>query len=116
MSYPHPFDPITAAEIQLVVQILQKNFPNVPLRYKRVDIQEPIKKEVIPYIEVERLSKPLPEKPSRLLYALFHRLDDGSFYKALFNADKETIIYARQLPKHVQVWDLSSDFHSTDTN
>ncbi|OQD64631.1 hypothetical protein PENPOL_c007G05499 [Penicillium polonicum] len=102
MSYPHPFDPITAAEIQLVVQILQKNFPNVPLRYKRVDIQEPIKKEVIPYIEAERLSKPLPEKPSRLLYALFHRLDDGSFYKALFNADKKTIIYAKQLPKHVQ--------------
>ncbi|OQE02644.1 hypothetical protein PENSOL_c002G07687 [Penicillium solitum] len=102
MYYPHPFDPITAAEIQLVVQILQKNFPNVPLRYKRVDIQEPIKKEVVPYIEAERLSKPLPEKPSRLLYALFHRLDDGSFYKALFNADKKTIIYAKQLPKHVQ--------------
>lgn len=88
MPSPHSFDLITAGETQLGVQILQKTITNVPLRYKRVDIQEPIKKEVVPYIEAERLSRPLPAKPSRLLYAPFHRLDDGSFYKALLNGEE----------------------------
>ncbi|OQE18834.1 hypothetical protein PENFLA_c020G00182 [Penicillium flavigenum] len=101
MPSPHSFDLITAGEIQLGVQILQKTFTNVPLRYKRVDIQEPIKKEVVPYIEAERLSKASSSKAISPSIALFHRLDDGSFDKALFNGDRRTIIYAKQLPKHV---------------
>lgn len=99
----HPFDPLTPSEIQLAVKILEAAFPGVPLRYKRIDVQEPLKKEVIPYIEAERLGKPLPTRPTRLLQSLFHRLDTGAFYKALLNADTKSIIFAKELPKHVQV-------------
>lgn len=103
----HPFDPISGEEIQLTVEILQKSFQGVLLRYKRIDIQEPLKHEVVPYIEAERLKKPLPQKPSRIVFALFHRLDSGAFYKALVNSDLGILIYAKELPSHVQVCGLS---------
>lgn len=100
---PHPFDPITPGEIQLAVRILEAAFPGVPLRYKRIDAQEPIKKDLIPYIEAERLRQPLPPKPARILLAYFNRLDNGAFYKTLVNADTRSIVYAKELPKEVQV-------------
>lgn len=107
---PHPFDPISAEEIKLAVRILEAAFPGVPLRYKRIDIHEPIKKDVLPYIEAERLRHPLPPPPARLLYTLFHRLDTGAFYKAVLHAEKRTIVYAKELPREVQVrptWPLA---------
>lgn len=99
----HPFDPLTPSEIKLAVKILESAFPGVQLRYKRIDVQEPLKKDVIPYIEAERLGKTLPPRPARVLYTLFHRLDNGAFYKALLNVDTKSVIYAKELPKHIQV-------------
>lgn len=99
----HPFDPITPEEIKIAVRILEATFPGVPLRYKRIDVNEPIKKDVIPYIEAERLRRPLPKPPARLLYTLFHRLDSGAFYKAILNADTRFVVYAKELPREVQV-------------
>lgn len=100
---PHPFDPISPEEIKLAVRILEATFPGVPLRYKRIDINEPIKKDVLPYIEAERLRRPLPTPPARLIYTLFHRLDTGAFYKAVLNADKRTILYAKEFSREIQV-------------
>lgn len=102
-SGPHPFDPINPAEIVLATKLVEAAFPGVKLRYKKIDIQEPIKSEVIPYIEAERLGKPLPPKPTRLLQVLFHRLDTGAFLKALLNAGTRSIVFAKELPKDVQV-------------
>lgn len=99
----HPFDPISPDEIKLAVRILETTFPGVTLRYKRIDLNEPIKKDVLPYIEAERLRRPLPPPPTRLIYTLFHRLDTGAFYKAVLNADKRSIVYAKELPREVQV-------------
>lgn len=99
----HPFDPITPAEIQLAVRILEASFPGASLRYKRIDVQEPIKKDVIPYIEAERLRQPLPPKPARIIMAYFTRWDTGAFHKTLINADTKSVVYAKQLPKEVQV-------------
>lgn len=105
MASFHPFDPVSPGEIQLAVKVLQAAF-GTSLRYKRIDLQEPAKQEVIPYLEAERLGRPLPQKPARLLQALFHRLDNGAFYKALLNADARSIVYAKELPKGVQVSSL----------
>ncbi|KAL3471623.1 copper amine oxidase [Aspergillus californicus] len=102
MATLHPFDPITPGEITLATKILQAAFPNVTLRYKKIDLQEPIKAEVVPYIEAERLGKPLPTKPTRLLQVLFHRMDTGAFFKGLLNADTKSVVYAKELPKDVQ--------------
>lgn len=99
----HPFDPISPDEIKLAVHILEATFPGITLRYKRIDLNEPIKKDVLPYIEAERLRRPLPPTPARLIYTLFHRLDTGAFYKAVLNADKRSIVYAKELPREVQV-------------
>jgi primary-amine oxidase len=109
MTALHPFDPITPAEIQLAVKILEAAFPGVSLRYKKIDVNEPLKREVVPYIEAERLGKPLPTAPTRLFQVLFHRLDNGAFYKALLNAGTRSVVYAKQLPKEVQVYSMSID-------
>ncbi|PYI27693.1 copper amine oxidase [Aspergillus indologenus CBS 114.80] len=101
-SGPHPFDPISPAEIVLATKLVEAAFPGVKLRYKKIDIQEPIKSEVVPYIEAERLGQPLPPKPTRLLQVLFHRLDTGAFLKALLNAGTRSIVFAKELPKDVQ--------------
>lgn len=99
----HPFDPLTPEEIQLAVRILEATFPGVQLRYKRIDLNEPIKRDVLPFLEAERLRRPLPSPPARLLYVLFHRLDTGAFLKAILNTEQRTVIYAKELPKEVQV-------------
>lgn len=100
---PHPFDPISPEEIKLAVRILEATFPGVPIRYKRIDINEPIKKDVLPYIEAERLRRPLPPPPARLIYTLFHRLDTGAFYKVVLNANTRAVVCAKELPREVQV-------------
>ncbi|KAL4916401.1 copper amine oxidase [Aspergillus aurantiobrunneus] len=102
MAALHPFDPITPGEITLATKILQAAFPGVTLRYKKIDLQEPIKAEVVPYIEAERFGKPLPRKPTRLLQVLFHRMDTGAFFKGLLNADAKNIVYVKELPKDIQ--------------
>jgi primary-amine oxidase len=102
MTSLHPFDPITPGEIQLAVRILEAAFPGAKLRYKRIDLQEPTKHETIPYLEAERLGKPRPRKPARSLMAMFHRLDNGSFFKAILNADTRSIVSMKELPKDVQ--------------
>lgn len=104
---PHPFDPITPEEIMLGVALLEQAFPGVALRYKRIDVLEPIKKDTIPYIEAERLGKPLPARPARLLFSYFHRRDTGAFLKAVLNADTKKPVYIKELPKNIQVWPAS---------
>ena len=102
----HPFDPIRPQEIRLAARVLEAAFPGVKLRYNRIDIHEPIKKDVVPYIEAERLRKPLPSKPARLLYSYFHRLDTGACCKALVNADTASVVSIKVLPEGVQVCTL----------
>ncbi|KAL1873119.1 hypothetical protein VTK73DRAFT_1080 [Phialemonium thermophilum] len=98
----HPFDTLTPEEIELGVQILKTAFPGVPLRFKRIDVLEPRKRDVIPYLEAERLGRPLPQKPARLLYSYFHRMDTRGFFKAVLNADTKRPVYITELPKNVQ--------------
>ncbi|KAK2796672.1 hypothetical protein FQN51_009113 [Onygenales sp. PD_10] len=102
MSPPHPFDPLRPDEVNLAVKILQASFPGVKLRFKVIDVQEPIKREVVPYLEAERLGTPLPAKPTRFIHALFHRLDTRAFLKALINVDTKSIVSVKELPKDVQ--------------
>lgn len=100
---PHPFDPVAPAELRLAVKVLENAFPGVPLRYKVIEVQEPIKKDVVPYIEAERLCVSLPRKPARVLMALFHRMDTKSFMKALINIDTKVLLHAKEIPKDIQV-------------
>lgn len=102
MSHHHPFDPIRPDEISLATTILKDSFPGVNLRFKVIDVKEPIKKDVIPYIEAERTGQPLPPTPPRLLYSYLHRLDTHAFLKAIINVDTKAIISLKELPSHIQ--------------
>ncbi|OAX82719.1 hypothetical protein ACJ72_02925 [Emergomyces africanus] len=101
-SHSHPFDPIRPDEVSLAAKILQESFPGVSLRFKAIEVQEPIKKEVVPYLEAERLGTPLPAKPARIIQSLFHRLDTKAFLKALVNLDAGAVVTVKELPKGVQ--------------
>ena len=98
----HPFDPITPEEIKASIAILRNAFPDSDLRFKVVDLQEPVKQDVIPYIEAERLGQPLPTPPARLVHALFHKTKTGAFMKALVEPSAGKVIFAKELPKDVQ--------------
>jgi primary-amine oxidase len=100
---PHPFDPLAPAEIKIAVSILERAFPGVPLRYKRIDVLEPIKKDVVPYLDAELRGLPLPKKPARLLFSYFHRMDSRAFFKAVLSLETLKPVYVKELPKDIQV-------------
>ncbi|KAI9740933.1 MAG: hypothetical protein M1818_004539 [Claussenomyces sp. TS43310] len=102
MATPHPFDPISAAEIKVSVDLLKASFPDVKLRFKLVDINEPVKKDVIPYIEAERRGQTLPARPARIAQVLFHRLDNGVFMKAYLDVTVGKVLVVKELPKEIQ--------------
>jgi primary-amine oxidase len=98
----HPFEPLQPDEIKSVVTVLNAAFEGVSLRYKVIDIREPIKSEVIPYIEAERNGSSLPPKPARIAYSLFHRLDTRKLQKALISLDTKRVISVKELPNSIQ--------------
>lgn len=99
----HPFDPLRTDEIELAAEVLKKSLPGTRLRFKAIEVLEPRKQDVIPYIEAERNGTPLPEKPARLVYSLFHRLDSGAFMKALLNLDRGELLSIKELPTDIEV-------------
>ncbi|CAG8947675.1 unnamed protein product [Penicillium salamii] len=103
-NVPHPFDPLQPGEIRLATAILHAALPDVPLRFKTIDVQEPIKSTVIPFIEAERLGKSLLEvpRPARLLFSYFHRVDTGAFMKALIHLGDRKVVSMKQLPVGVE--------------
>lgn len=82
---PHPLDPITSREILAAVDILKQHHPGRPIRFKVVDLYEPEKASLVPYLESERLGTSLPPRPDRKARAYYHTLDDKSFYRSIVN-------------------------------
>ena len=99
---PHPFDPLRPEEISLTVSILKSALPGVELRFKCLEIQEPLKQDVIPYIEAERTGSPLPSPPQRVAYVYLHRMDTHAFMKALVNVGQRSVLSLKELPRHIQ--------------
>lgn len=102
MVAPHPFDPLRPEEIEQSAAILRAALPDIKLRFKTIEVREPIKNDVIPFIEAERLGRSLPRRPARVIYVLFHRLDTGAFMKALINLTDGAVLSIKELPRHVQ--------------
>jgi primary-amine oxidase len=102
LSQLHPFDPLTPEDITLCASILRNAIPGATLRFKRIDVLEPVKGETVPYLEAERSGHALPPKPARLLFSYFHRMDTGVFHKAVVNVNGQ-IVYIKELPKDIQV-------------
>jgi primary-amine oxidase len=110
MASTHPLAPLGPHEIQLATKIITASFPSVELRFKLIDLNEPVKKALVPYLEAERTGSQLPRSPPRILYAFFNRLDTGSFLKALVNVSDSKVLVIKELPSSIQV-DISDPFY-----
>ncbi|GJN67751.1 copper amine oxidase 1 [Purpureocillium lilacinum] len=102
MAITHPLDPLQPQELRLAVSLLKDSLPGIPLRFKTIEVQEPAKKDVVPYVEAERLGELLPQAPARIVHVLFHRQDTGAHCHALINVDNSCIISQGDLPEHSQ--------------
>jgi primary-amine oxidase len=65
MTDPYLIDPITPLELSRAVTILRDDFHGIRLRFKFADLYECPRRDVIPYLECERLGMPLPPPPDR---------------------------------------------------
>jgi hypothetical protein len=73
-STTHPLAPIDATEIKQAVSYVRSQWPaNTDLHFKCITLQEPAKKEVVPYLEAEVLGATLPQIDRRVLITYYIR-------------------------------------------
>lgn len=103
IDYSHPLDPLTGDEIALTRDILTREYgTDAKLRFKVMELGEPFKKELIPYLEAERKGESLPPKPARCVKVYFHRMDTHAFLKARVNLTDKKIDTVEELPPEIQ--------------
>lgn len=73
-SATHPLAPIDAAEIKQAVSYVRSQWPaDTDLHFKCITLQEPAKKEVVPYLEAEVSGVALPQIDRRVLVTYYIR-------------------------------------------
>jgi primary-amine oxidase len=66
-SKTHPLAPIDATEIKQAVSYVRSQWPaGTDLHFKSITLQEPAKKEVVPYLDAEASGAPLPQIDRRV--------------------------------------------------
>lgn len=70
----HPLAPIDATEIKQAVSYVRSQWPaETDLHFKCITLQEPAKKEVVPYLEAEVSGVALPQIDRRVLITYYIR-------------------------------------------
>lgn len=73
-SATHPLAPIDATEIKQAVSYVRSQWPaDTDLHFKCITLQEPAKKEVVPYLEAEVSRVALPQIDRRVLVTYYIR-------------------------------------------
>ena len=68
----HPLCPLTASEISTTSQLIARLWPpKTSLRFKVITLEEPVKKEFLPYLEAEHSGARLP-KLDRIAFASYY--------------------------------------------
>jgi primary-amine oxidase len=68
----HPIGPLTASEITRAASILKASWPaNTDFNFKAVTLLEPLKAELLPYLQAER-SGSTPAKIDRKAFVLYY--------------------------------------------
>jgi Cu2+-containing amine oxidase len=81
-STTHPLAPIDATEIKQAVSYVRSQWPaNTDLHFKCITLQEPAKKEVVPYLEAEASGAAPPQIDRRVLITYYIR-KTVSYYKS----------------------------------
>ena len=94
---PHPLDPITPSELSRAVEILRKRYAGARLRFKKIDLEEAPKKEVLAYLEAEH-SRKGTRVPDRRAVIYFHQRIEGVFQKAIVNLTTSGVERIESLP------------------
>jgi len=70
----HPLAPIDATEIKQAVSYVRSQWPTgTDLHFKSITLQEPAKKEVVPYLDAEASGAPLPQIDRRVAVTYYIR-------------------------------------------
>lgn len=73
-SSTHPLAPVNAAEIKQAVSYVRAQWPaDTDLHFKCITLQEPAKKEVVPYLEAEASGTTVPQIDRRVLVTYYIR-------------------------------------------
>lgn len=70
----HPLAPLTPSEIATTADLLRSVWPsNTDLRFKIITLDEPPKKQMIPYLEAVHSGSPLPYVPRKSFTSYYIR-------------------------------------------
>ncbi|KAI9369682.1 copper amine oxidase [Aspergillus egyptiacus] len=62
----HPFDPLTPGEISKAAAIVCAHFPGQTPAFRFITLKEPLKSEMLPFLEKEHLGLPATTRPARI--------------------------------------------------
>ncbi|RDW84762.1 amine oxidase-7 [Coleophoma cylindrospora] len=93
----HPLDPLTPAEIRQVSSLLKAYSPDKSLHFKYINILEPPKKQLRPYLRAERNAFTKHPLPSRLASALYYHRGTADLFQATVNLDTARVESAELL-------------------
>ncbi|KFX92647.1 hypothetical protein V490_05258 [Pseudogymnoascus sp. VKM F-3557] len=81
----HPIGPLTASEITRAASILKASWPaNTDFNFKAVTLLEPLKAELLPYLQAER-SGSTPAKIDRKAFVLYYIRNTDKLHEAVVN-------------------------------
>lgn len=70
----HPLCPLTASEISTSAEIIRTLWPaKTDIRFKVITLEEPTKKNLVPYLEAEHSGKSLPQIQRKAFIAYYIR-------------------------------------------
>ncbi|OIW30441.1 amine oxidase [Coniochaeta ligniaria NRRL 30616] len=97
MAVPHPLDPLTPQEISLATGIVRNHFPKVKLVFRAITLSEPPKKELVPFLEAERLGNPHPYQLPRVAQVLVYLGEATQFRRVQVNLTEEKVSEVKNL-------------------
>ncbi|CUM63850.1 uncharacterized protein PRCAT00001435001 [Priceomyces carsonii] len=96
------FDPISAHEIKLSSSLTKKSVSD-PVRFRTIDVLEPLKDEMIPFLEAQLKGLKTPTRPDRRIKVYYYIVKRQSFFKAIVNLDTNTVESTLKIPKGIQL-------------
>ena len=80
-KYDHPLCPITASEIQRAAHLIKSSWPyKTDIHFKAVTLEEPVKAELIPYLDAERQHTKLPRIDRKAFVSYYIRNTVSQFF------------------------------------
>lgn len=107
VTLAHPLDPISASEIQCASKLIAKKYASSKFRFQQIELQEPRKSELSPFIEAHRLGVSPSRTPDRRVraYLWVYGLEVTNkvdLHKIFVNLTLGTIDKDELLPEAVQ--------------